>query len=155
MEDNMAGRLDDVSVRWNLYRNPSRGKIAGVCAGLADRTGIKANWIRLGFILAAVTVFHAIPAVVLYLALALVMRPRDEPIGYVTPDGMAGYQMPGGVPPMGPGPVGPAPAWVAPGTRLNDVRTRFTAIDARLARIEAVVTSEELSLRRKFRDLGG
>jgi hypothetical protein len=41
-----------------------------------------------------------------------------------------------------------------PGTRLNELRTRFTAIDARLARIEAVVMSEELSLRRKFRDLG-
>jgi phage shock protein C len=148
MEGNMAGRLDDVSVRWNVYRNPSRGKIAGVCAGLSDRTGIKANWIRLGFILAAVTIFHAIPAVLLYLALALVMRPRTEPIGYVVPDGMPGYQMAG--PPPGPTPMGPPP-----GTRLNDIRTRFTAIDARLARIEAVVTSEELSLRRKFRDLGG
>jgi phage shock protein C len=148
MEGNMAGRLDDVSVRWNVYRNPSRGKIAGVCAGLSDRTGIKANWIRLGFILAAVTIFHAIPAVLLYLALALVMRPRTEPIGYVVPDGMPGYQM--ASPPPGPTPMGPPP-----GTRLNDIRTRFTAIDARLARIEAVVTSEELSLRRKFRDLGG
>jgi phage shock protein C len=142
----MGGRLDDVSVRWNVYRNPSRGKIAGVCAGLSDRTGIKANWIRLAFIIAAVTVFHAVPAVLIYLALAVVMRARDEPIGYVVPEAMpGGYQMAGGVPP-------PMPP---PGTRLNDIRTRFTAIDARLARIEAVVTSEELVLRRKFRDLGG
>jgi len=151
----MGGRLDDVSVRWNVYRNASRGKIAGVCAGLADRTGIKANWIRLGFIIAAVTVFHAVPAVLTYLVLAVVMRPRDEPIGYVAPEAMrgampGGYQMAGGAPPPEPPPMGP-PA----GTRLNEIRTRFTAIDARLARIEAVVTSEELALRRKFRDLGG
>jgi phage shock protein C len=147
----MGGRLDDVSVRWNVYRNASRGKIAGVCAGLADRTGIKANWIRLAFIIAAVTVFHAVPAVLIYLALAVVMRPRGEPIGYVTPGAVAGgYQMAGGAPPPEPPPMGPPP-----GTRLNDIRTRFTAIDARLARIEAVVTSEELVLRRKFRDLGG
>jgi len=38
---------------------------------------------------------------------------------------------------------------------LGELRTRFTAIDARLSRIEAIVTSDELSLRRKFRDLGG
>jgi phage shock protein C len=149
MEDNMVGRLDDVSVRWNVYRNPTRGKIAGVCAGLSDRLGIKANWIRLGFIIAAVTVFHAIPAVLLYLALAVVMRPRNEPIGYVTPDAMPYNAAPGYQPPN-PGAM-PMPP---PGTRLTELRTRFTAIDARLARIEAVVMSEELSLRRKFRDLG-
>ncbi len=153
----MVGRLDDLSVRWNVYRNPANGKIAGVCAGLSDRMAIKANWIRAGFIVAALTVFHAIPAVLIYLALALVMRPRHEPIGYAMLDGVAG-PMPGAPMPGAPMPgayqmAGSMPM-PPPGTRLNELRTRFTAIDARLARIEAVVMSEELSLRRKFRDLG-
>jgi len=160
----MRGRLDNVSLRWNIYRNTTRGKIAGVCAGLSDRTGFKVWWIRAGFIVAAV-VFHAIPAVLLYLVLALVMRPRDEPIGYVMPDTMpaggwapagayAGQSPPGGYP-LGAYPPGGFAPGFAPGPRLTEIKTRFTALDARLNRIEAIVTSEELSLRRKFRDLGG
>ena len=151
----MAGRLGDVSVRYNLYRNTSRGKIAGVCAGLGDRLGIRPNWIRLGFILAAVSVFHAIPAVLIYLALAIVMRPAAAPIGYVVmEEPRRSGREPGydGVAPLA---GGPAPVWTPPGSRLGELRTRFTAIDARLSRIEAIVTSDELSLRRKFRDLGG
>jgi phage shock protein C len=149
----MRGRLDDVSVRWNVYRNTTRGKIAGVCAGLSDRLAVKAWWVRAGFIVFAV-VYHAIPAVLLYLALAIIMRPRDEPIGDAVPDAM---------PNAGQAPYGwaaggaynsPMPG-AAPGIRLTALKTRFTALDARLNRIEAIVTSEELSLRRKFRDLGG
>jgi phage shock protein C len=146
----MRNRLDDVSVRWNVYRNSSRGKIAGVCAGLSDKLGVKAWWIRAAFIVFAV-VEHAIPAVLVYLLLALIMRPRSEPIGYVMPEAM---------PNTGPEPYawtphspysGPLPPV---GSRLTELKTRFTALDARLNRIEAIVTSEELSLRRKFRDLG-
>ncbi len=142
----MRGRLDDVSVRWNVYRNATRGKIAGVCAGLSDRFGVKAWWIRVGFIVFAV-VYHAIPAVIIYLLLAIIMRPRSEPIGYVMPDALPN----GGQGPYGWAPNGPLPP---AGGRLTELKTRFTALDARLNRIEAIVTSEELSLRRKFRDLG-
>jgi phage shock protein C len=148
----MRGRLDDVSVRWNVYRNTTRGIVAGVCAGLSDRTGFRPWWIRIGFIALAV-VFHAIPAVILYLVLAIVMRPRGEPIGYVMPDAMPGA-MPGGAY-AGPMPGNYAASGFAPGPRLTELKTRYTALDARLNRIEAIVTSEELSLRRKFRDLGG
>ncbi len=150
----MAGRLGDISVRYNLYRNTSRGKIAGVCAGLGDRLGIKPNWIRLGFILAALSVFHAIPAVLIYLALAIVMRPATAPIGYVVVEEPRRRRR-GREPAYDGAQAAPAPIWTPPASRLNELRTRFTAIDARLSRIEAIVTSDELSLRRKFRDLGG
>jgi phage shock protein C len=148
----MRGRLDDVSVRWNVYRNTTRGKIAGVCAGLSDRLAVKTLWVRAAFVVFAV-VYHAIPAVLLYLALAIIIRPRDEPIGYVAPDAM-----PSGGPPSYGRAAGAAytssmPS-AAPGSRLTELKTRFTALDARLNRIDAIVTSEELSLRRKFRDLG-
>jgi len=155
----MRNRLDDVSVRWNVYRNSSRGKVAGVCAGLSDRFGVKVWWIRAAFIVLAV-VYHAIPAVLLYLLLALIMRPRTEPIGYVMPDAMpagpGAYGWAPGSAYAGPYPPGfSAPGGYPPGPRLTELKTRFTALDARLNRIEAIVTSEELSLRRKFRDLGG
>ena len=35
---------------FNLYRNTEKGKIGGVCAGLADHFGINANIMRLIFI---------------------------------------------------------------------------------------------------------
>jgi phage shock protein C len=150
----MRGRLDDVSVRWNIYRNATKGKIAGVCAGLSDRTRLNAWLFRAGFIVLAV-VYHAIPAVILYLVLALVLRPRHEPVGYAVPESMPRSYgaMPGGY--GGAMPSGGLTNGFAPGPRLTELKTRFTALDARLNRIEAIVTSEELSLRKKFRDLGG
>jgi len=38
--------------RYRLYRNPARGIIAGVCAGIADYFGIEPVLVRLSFCLA-------------------------------------------------------------------------------------------------------
>ena len=144
----MAKRLGDISMRMNLYRNTTRGKIAGVCAGISDRMGIKSTWVRIAFVAFALLT-HGF-GIVLYLLLAIVLQPREEMMTYAPPaPGYGGYAAPGGPLPAGPMPMGPPP-----GARVMDVKTRFTAIDARLSRIEALITSYELSLRRKFRDLG-
>ena len=144
----MAKRLGDISMRMNLYRNTTRGKIAGVCAGISDRMVIKSTWVRIAFVAFALLT-HGF-GIVLYLLLAIVLQPREEMMTYAPPaPGYGGYAAPGGPLPAGPMPMGPPP-----GARVMDVKTRFTAIDARLSRIEAVITSNELSLRRKFRDLG-
>jgi hypothetical protein len=47
-----------------------------------------------------------------------------------------------------------APA-AAAGRRVSELKTRFARLDARLNNLEAAVMSDELSLRRKFRDIGG
>ncbi|MEM8726554.1 MAG: PspC domain-containing protein, partial [Pseudomonadota bacterium] len=39
------------SPRTKLYRDKHNGKLMGVCAGIADYTGIDAFWIRMGLIL--------------------------------------------------------------------------------------------------------
>lgn len=149
----MAKRLGDISMRMNLYRNTTRGKIAGVCAGISDRMGIKSTWVRIAFVAFALLT-HGF-GIVLYLLLAIVLQPREEMMTYAPPaPGYGGYAAPGGPLPAGPMPAGPMPMGPPPGARVMDVKTRFTAIDARLSRIEAVITSNELSLRRKFRDLG-
>ncbi|MFX8731571.1 PspC domain-containing protein, partial [Acinetobacter baumannii] len=36
--------------RPRLYRDKVNGKFLGVCAGIADYTGIDALWVRLGFL---------------------------------------------------------------------------------------------------------
>jgi len=141
----MAGKWADISMRTGFYRNTTQGKIAGVCAGIADRVGVKRFWVRAGFVVFAV-VTHGF-GIALYLLLAIVMAPREDFYAPAAP----GY---GGYAAAAPMPAGPMPMGPPPAARVMDVRTRFTALEARLSRIEAVITSNELSLRRKFRDLG-
>jgi phage shock protein C len=155
------GRL---SARFGLYRNTRCGWIAGVCCGIADRLGVKPLWVRLAFIaLAAVT--HGI-IIILYIVLTVVLQRGSFEPGYAAlyPANPPGNASPGyfadrlypnrsaattNSPPNAP-PAGPPP-----GNRLAEAAARFAALDARLNQIEAAVMSDELSLRRKFRDLGG
>ena len=37
--------------RTTLYRDKQHGKLMGVCAGIADYTGVNAFWVRLGMIM--------------------------------------------------------------------------------------------------------
>ncbi len=50
-----------------LYRDKQNGKLAGVCAGIADYTGINAFWVRLAFIVSCCTPLSAltVPAYIL------------------------------------------------------------------------------------------
>ncbi|KPF91405.1 phage shock protein C [Novosphingobium sp. AAP83] len=41
------------SPRTRFYRDKVNGKVMGVCAGIADYTGVDALWIRLGFLVLA------------------------------------------------------------------------------------------------------
>jgi len=61
--------------RYGLYRDPARGWIAGVAAGLAERFGVSAGVLRLCFLLMA---FMGTPilAGVLYAVLAVLMPAR-------------------------------------------------------------------------------
>jgi phage shock protein C len=43
------------SPRTTLYRDKHNGKLLGVCAGVADYTGIDAFWVRLGVVVLAVS----------------------------------------------------------------------------------------------------
>ena len=145
------GRWASFSERRGIYRNTKRGWIAGVCAGIGDFVGVKPFWIRIAFI-ALICVTHFFPAIILYIALTFILKPRSgvdaEPASWsqgVKPDRIfADRYMFATVPPA-----------QNPGSRLTMLKTRFTALEARLARIEAAIMSDEISLRRKFRDLGG
>ena len=61
--------------RYGLYRDPARGWVAGVAAGLGERFGVSAGVIRLVFLLMA---FMGTPilAGVLYAVLAVLMPAR-------------------------------------------------------------------------------
>ncbi len=160
------------SQRLGIYRNTRNGWIAGVCAGIGDRLGIKPIWVRIAFMVVG-SIFHAIPAIAIYIVLVLVLEPRSVAPGYqadayapaqASPGYFADrfYRGRGGpLPQENPPPPYAAPAGVPPGAGraagagLPEIAARFAALDSRLNMIEAAVMSDELSLRRKFRDLGG
>jgi len=133
---------DRFSDRVGVYRNTQKGWITGVCAGIADRVGVDPIWMRGAFVLASL-VLHII-VVLLYFALAFLLKPRA---------GMTGASSAAGVERAYrdfADSVGPAPS-----RNAGDLRSRFAAIDSRLSNLEAAVMSDELALRRKFKDIGG
>lgn len=63
-----------------LYLDKASAKLFGVCAGLAEFTGVDALWIRLGFI-AGTLIGSGIP-ILAYIVMAMVVEPK--PTGLMT-----------------------------------------------------------------------
>lgn len=68
--------MDDHS----LYRDPANGRIAGVCAGLAEYLELGSGLIRILFIL-LVFVTTPVLAILIYAILALVLPARPSRLG--------------------------------------------------------------------------
>ncbi len=119
-----------------LRRNTRRGKIAGVCAGLADYFGWSLKWVRVLTILLTVF-FFPLPAFV-YLAAAILIKPGDgRPEAYHDQEEERFWRT----------------FSTRPKATFSELKHRFRALDARLADLERAVTSEEYGLRKAFRDL--
>ena len=117
-----------------LYRDPDKGMIAGVCAGIAEYVGLRPVQVRLLAILGLV--FFFVPTVVLYVALALALPPKPPDL-YRADDEAQFWRT----------------VRTAPNQALSALRDRFRDLDARLGHIESLVASDEYELRRKFRDI--
>ncbi len=118
-----------------LYRDPTRGKIAGVCAGLADYFGVRVGGVRLALVLLSIFGFFG-PVLVGYLVLAVLLQRRPAQL-YKDSDDEA--------------------FWRSVARRPTDTVTglsrRFRELDDRLARMERRVTSPDEVLRARFREL--
>jgi len=118
-----------------LYRDTRHGRIAGVCAGLALYFDIKVRYVRLAVIL--LTIWSGfVPAILIYIILAMVLRPVPDQLFKSETEERFWRTVS-----------------VAPNLSVGELKTRFRALDRRLAEMEARVTSDEFSLRQKFRDL--
>lgn len=137
-------RFNQFFSRLGIYRNVKDGWITGLCAGLAGRIGVKPIWVRIAMVLITAATHSFVP-VIIYLLLAFLIKPRGE-VGSATPAGvqMAYRDLADSVTPSG-----------ASGRRVTELKARFARLDGRLNNLEAAVMSDELSLRRKFRDIGG
>ena len=102
--------------RTRFYRNKAEGKFLGVCAGIADYTGVDALWVRLGFLIAMFTlgwpffVYFAIGMFAPAKPLALYADKQEEQF-------WQGVRQ-------------------SPARSAREVRARFRDIDRRLARVE-------------------
>ncbi|OJY66001.1 MAG: phage shock protein C [Sphingobium sp. 66-54] len=114
--------------RTKFYLDKQNGKWMGVCAGIADYTGIDVLWVRIGAVL--VTLMGAFPWTII--AYHLVAWMADvKPSGlYASQDDEKFWQ---GV-------------RTNPARSTRDVRSKFRDIDRRLADIETFYTSRNTRL---------
>jgi phage shock protein C len=105
------------SPRTTLYRDRHNGKVMGVCAGIADYTGINVFWFRLGVVILAFTMGWPILA---YFAAGLLLN-KKPPYLYRDESERRYWQ---GV-------------RQSPKRTAREIRASFRDIDRRLAAVEA------------------
>jgi phage shock protein C len=115
--------------RTKFYLDKREGKIMGVCAGLADYTGVDVTLVRVGVVL--LTVFALGPVSILaYLVLGWVANDKPREFYDTDPDETKFWQK----------------VRAKPANSVRDVRARFRDIDRRLADVETHVTSHNSRL---------
>jgi phage shock protein C len=121
--------------RTKFYRDKQNGKWMGVCAGIADYTGIDVTIIRIGMVVA--TIMGSGAPILVYLAAGFIAPAKPRELAYDTPDDQKFWQ---GV-------------RASPRRTVRDVRSKFRDIDRRLADVETYVTSSNNQLSREIDSL--
>jgi phage shock protein C len=124
----------EVGATNRLYRNPRRGVLFGVCAGIADYFGFDLTVTRVLVVIGAVFSFPIVGLSYALLGLLLPRRPYAGP----EHDGVdaVGHRV-----------------RAEPHDTLSGVRYRFRDLVSRLQRLEKYVTSNRYKLDREFRRL--
>jgi len=131
----MTGEQMPPEPSWRrLYRNPKRGWIAGVCAGLADYFGLSPGLVRL--VTLVLLIAFTLPTFVAYLIAAMVLERRPEAM-HASREEEAFWRS----------------VRLEPSRTARDLARKFQDMERRLRAAEAKVTSSEFKLRRQFRDL--
>lgn len=123
--------------RTRLYKNRRKGKVSGVCAGIADYLGVSATPFRVIFAISLITPFW-LPSLVVYFLAAWILEDtpvEEEPVSMEEELFWKDVRR-------------------EPSGTAHDLRHKFREIERRLGNMEAHVTSSEFDLQRKFRDLG-
>ena len=122
--------------RTKFYLDKRHGKMMGVCAGLADYTGLDVTLVRILLILAIVCggAGVLIPA---YFITGRIAEDQPRELEASTPEETKFWQ---GV-------------RQSPSRTARDIKSRFRDIDRRLAQIEHYVTIENRSLAREIEQL--
>lgn len=110
------------SERTMLYRDKQNAKLMGVCAGIADYTGVNSLWVRLGFL---VLLFSLAPFVLpAYFIAGLLLNKKPAHL-YVEPEEQKYWQR-----------VRQSPTRTA-----REIRSQMRDVDRRLADVETYYVS--------------
>ncbi|VAV93650.1 Phage shock protein C [hydrothermal vent metagenome] len=124
------------SARTKFYLDKQRAKWSGVCAGIADYTGINVGWVRFAAIIATVT--FAFPwTLIAYWVAAKSFDAKPVELYHSDPEELQFWQ---GV-------------RQSPKRSVRNVKSRFREIDRRLADMEVYYTSKNTSLSNEIENL--
>ncbi len=121
--------------RTRFYRDTVNGKVMGVCAGIADYTGMDVNLIRI-MMIAAILLGSGSP-VLLYFIAGWMTPKKPGGLDYVDDEDKRFWQ---GV-------------RASPTRSAREIRGRMRDIDRRLADIESYVTTENRTLAKEIERL--
>jgi len=143
-----------------LYRDPSRGKICGVCVGVSDYFGLEVWVVRI--IAVTALLFFQFPIFIAYIVAYLVLEPKP---GTGKHDKYAGLRRKVRKHPYGKnrGPKQPEnnsatvqQVWKkgrVPSQTLKELNSQFKGLENRLRTMETYVTSKQFELRKEFENL--
>lgn len=115
--------------RTKYYLDKRHGKVMGVCAGLADYTGVDVTLVRVGVVLLTVFTLGSV-SVLAYFVLGWVAHDKPRQFYDADPEEDKFWQK----------------VRARPGATVRDVRGRFRDIDRRLADVEIHVTGHNSRL---------
>lgn len=118
-----------------LWRDPERGRVFGVCAGVAEYFGISAFALRFFLVVASVFGFF-LPIVAGYLLMAALLKPKPMDV-FRSPEEEAFWRS----------------VSIQPDRSVAGLHRKFGELERRLAGMEACVTSREFQLEREIGDL--
>lgn len=121
--------------RSRFYLDKRNSRFLGVCAGIADYTGISALWIRLGFLAA---LFFGMPFLIIgYFAVAFIADTKPRVFEEEQPQEQEFWRN----------------VRTKPHTTVRDVRQRFKNMERRVRDMERYVTSNSRRLDREINAL--
>lgn len=118
-----------------FYRDKKNGKWLGVCAGIADYTGIDVVVVRIAVVL--LTILGSGNPLIAYLVAGFIAPKKPDELSYTTPEEQKFWQ---GV-------------RASPRRTVREVRAKFREIDRKLVEVETYVTSSSGSLSREIERL--
>ncbi len=143
-----------------LYRDPSRGKICGVCAGLADYFGLELWVVRI--IAVTLLLFFQFPIFIAYIIAFLVLEPKPGTsrhdkhanLKVKIKSGFKDTRCKDEKSTKASASV--QQVWKKgriPGQQLKGLNQQFKTLENRLQTMETYVTSKQFELRKEFQNL--
>jgi phage shock protein C len=121
--------------RTRFYKDKRNGKVMGVCAGIADYTGLDVLVVRILMFMAVwLSGFSVLP---FYFVLGVIAEDRPRELRYDTPEDKRFWQQ----------------VRASPTRTARDIRMSLKAIDRRLGDVESYVLSNNRTLEREIEQL--